>query len=123
MTDRVYVYVAGPMRLQIERGVHSACMMGDRLLAEGFIPFLPQVHVLWTIISPPGDGDDDAIYNSRLPFDFAWLDKCDVLLRLPGKSVGADLEIEHALKMNKPVFYNIVELLEWRTKRDKWAKM
>ena len=40
----------------------------------------------------------------------AW---CDALIRLPGKSPGADREVEWAEELNKPVFHTWADLLEW----------
>lgn len=110
-----YVYVAGPMRLMIEKGVHDACKMADRLYANGFIPFIPQLSILWSLVTP--FGSDDEIYAARLPYDFAWIDKCDALIRLPGQSHGADAECEHCGVIGKPVFTEFERLIAWRNER------
>jgi len=107
-----YVYIAGPMRLMMEKGVHDACKMADRLYANGFIPFIPQLSFLWSVVTP--FGSDDEIYAARLPYDFAWVDKCDALIRLPGQSRGADAECVHADLTHKPVFTEFEKLVAWR---------
>jgi hypothetical protein len=40
-----------------------------------------------------------------------------VVLRLPGYSVGADAELEHAMKHGVPVFHGIDQLIQWREGR------
>jgi hypothetical protein len=108
----VRVYVAGPMKSGLEVGIHRAVQAADELMAEGFIPFLPQLQALWNMISPKDD-----IYGYFLPFDYAWIDVCDCLLRLSGDSFGADQEVVYAQKIGKPVFYSIPELRKWKESR------
>jgi len=103
------VYVAGPMRSGLERGIHSAVKAADELMAEGIVPFLPQLQALWNMISPKDD-----IYGYFLPFDYAWIDVCDAVLRLPGESWGSDQEVAYAEKTGKLVFYSIPDLRKWR---------
>lgn len=42
--------------------------------------------------------------------DYEWINVCDCILRLPGKSTGADLEVAHASMKGIPVFYSLEEL-------------
>jgi len=51
-------------------------------------------------------------YDKWMEWDFAWIDVCDCLLRLPGESRGADLEVEHAKLRGIPVFYSIDDILK-----------
>jgi hypothetical protein len=46
-----------------------------------------------------------------LAMDFAWIEVSDAVLRLPGESVGADAECEHAGKVGVPVFDDMGELV------------
>jgi hypothetical protein len=39
-----------------------------------------------------------------------WQTKCDALLRLPGESIGADIEVAFARQIGQPVFYSVSEL-------------
>ena len=107
----VRVYVAGPMRIGFERGVHEAVRAADELVGEGFIPFVPQT-TLWNMLSPKDD-----TYGYFLPIDCAWIDVCDALLRLPGESWGSDQEVAYAEKIGKPVFYSISQLRKWKESR------
>lgn len=49
-------------------------------------------------------------YEEWMEYDFAWLSKCDAVLRLPGKSSGADREEVVAMSLGIPVFYNLEDL-------------
>jgi hypothetical protein len=49
-------------------------------------------------------------YETWMKLDFEWLDCCDCVLRLPGESKGADMEVERATENKIPVFSSIQEL-------------
>lgn len=83
-----YVYVAGPYSGgDPVLNVRNAIAVADALLEAGFCPFVPHLCHGWHMVSPKA-------YEAWMAWDVAWLQKCDVLLRLPGKSPGADWE-EH----------------------------
>lgn len=46
-----------------------------------------------------------------LAMDFAWIEASDAVLRLPGESVGADAECEHAGEVGVPVFDDLADLV------------
>ena len=48
-----------------------------------------------------------------MALDFAWLQVCDALLRLPGASVGADMEEAEARRLELPVFKSCGEVEAW----------
>ncbi len=72
----------------------------------GHVPFAPLFSHYQQIIHPVG-------YEDWLKWDFAWLEQCDAVLRLPGKSEVADRECEHADKNNIPVIKTRAELIEY----------
>jgi hypothetical protein len=79
----------------------------------GFVPFVPHLSALWDIV----DGESSPItYDDWLKYDFAWIDCCDALLRMPGESRGADMEVEYARSKGIPVSYSIADLIELRHK-------
>ncbi len=93
-----YIYVAGPYTggdpvLNTRKAIEA----GEQLRALGFVPFIPHLTHLWHLISPH---DIDYWYE----YDNEWIRKCDALLRLPGKSKGADAEVALALELGIPVF-------------------
>ena len=96
-----YIYVAGPYTggdpvLNTRKAIEA----GEQLRALGFVPFIPHLTHLWHLISPH---DIDYWYE----YDNEWIRKCDALLRLPGKSKGADAETKLAWDLAMPVFYTI----------------
>jgi len=98
------VYIAGPYtHPDPVVNTHNAIMAGDEVARLGHIPFIPHLNIQWHIVCPH-DSDFWCEY------DLKWLELCDVLLRLPGKSYGADLEVQYARKRNIRVIYDISEL-------------
>jgi nucleoside 2-deoxyribosyltransferase len=105
-TQTIRVYIAGPYThgdtiLNVRRAID----MADRLLMQGFIPYLPHTTALWHLVSPKPLEDWYRI-------DIEWLAKCDALIRLPGKSDGADAEIKYALEAGIPVYFHLEHLVK-----------
>lgn len=105
----LYVYVAGPLSTggyeAFARHLTNAIKAADALLKLGYVPFVPHLDHLWQLLSPKN-------YEEWLKWDFAWIDRCDVLLRLSGVSKGADREIEHAASKGIPVVYTFEQLFQ-----------
>lgn len=101
----VRVYVAGPYT-QGNQGsnVRDAVSAGEELLNAGLYPYVPHLNHLWHLIFPHK-------YEEWMDLDLTWLRKCDILLKLPGESPGADLEEETARGLNMPIFYSIDAVL------------
>jgi len=113
MPKPVFVYVAGPMRSGLEKGVHAAIKVADELVANGFHPYLPQLQFMWNLVSPKDD-----VYAFFLPMDFTIIEYvAHALLRLPGESPGSDREVEQAIHCGKPVFHSVRDLVAWRNAR------
>ena len=83
--------------------VRNAVLAAEKVIEKGHVPFVPHLNHLWHLISPH---DINYWYN----YDLEWLRICDIILRLPGKSIGADHESRYALKHNIRVIYDINEL-------------
>ena len=49
---------------------------------------------------------DEWIYDWCIP----WVERCDLILRLPGTSKGADIEVQHALKHGIEVYFGWEDL-------------
>lgn len=122
--SRLLVYIAGPISegdmLQNIKQFDDAFL---KLLRLGFAPFNPGASVYlgnaqgFLGYSPSGvvaHADSKAsgvTHEEWMAVDLAWLERTDIVLRLPGESVGADLEVEHANKCGIPVFDSIVKLV------------
>lgn len=103
-----YVYVAGPYASPdpVENS-HEAIKVGDALNMTGKVAtFVPHLTLMYHLVCPH---PVDFWYG----FDLAAVARCDALLRMPGKSSGADKEVVAALQMGIPVFYTAEDLLAW----------
>ena len=105
--SRIKVYIASPYTKGDHlENVNVQMDMYSELLDLGFLPFAP----LYTHYIHVRHRKD---YDTWMDVDYNWIEVCDVLLRLPGESGGADLEVAHAKKIGMPVFYSVEELLKW----------
>ena len=102
----VHVYVAGPISSDPRGHAREALRVGTELLNAGLAPFVPHLSVWWDEFYPQA-------YERWLAYDFAWLSRCDALLRLPGASPGADREVAFARERGIPVFGSVGAVLEW----------
>jgi nucleoside 2-deoxyribosyltransferase len=102
-----YIYIAGPYtRDDPVLNTRKAVAVGDRLAAKGHYPYIPHLALFWHYMRPhPAEW--------WYEFDLGWLVRCDALLRLPGESYGADLEVKTAIAEGIPVFYSEAELDRW----------
>lgn len=109
------VYVAGPLTRcgqdiacydRIHLNVNIALAAGADLIAKGYNPYVPHYNQYMQDLMNV-DGPD---HDGWLAMDFEWLEHCHAVLRLPGKSPGADRETMHAEKLNIPVAHSLKEL-------------
>ena len=99
------VYIAGPYtRGDVALNVRTAILAGGELMALGYVPFVPHLTHFFHLLVPND-------YESWLAYDNEWLPCCDVVLRLPGESSGANKEVALALSLGIPVCYSVEELL------------
>lgn len=88
------VYIAGPYTGgSVTANVRFAIQAGDAVLKAGHCPYIPHLNHLWDLVCPGS-------YSQWLNLDLNWLPLCDVLIRLPGKSPGADVEVEVAKSLD-----------------------
>lgn len=104
---RSRVYVAGPISLgdrkkNVQRGIEA----GLELLRRGYAPFIPQLSTFCN--GTPDVGGNE--YEQWMELDFSYISVCQALLRLSGKSAGAEREVTFALEHGIPV-YTSIELL------------
>lgn len=108
-TNKPRIYIAGP----ITKGnqfvnVYEAMQTWETLRNAGFFPFCPHLSALFELA-----GVASLSHEEWLEYDFEWLGVCDGLFRMPGESVGADMEVEFAKEHGIPVFHNIHEAVEY----------
>ena len=101
------VYVAGPYTFP-DPCVNTNAMIkvGTRLIEDGVVtPLVPLLTMLWHLVDPHP-------VEFWYAYDLELLARCDVLLRLPGQSTGADIEVAEAQRLGTPVVFNVEELYD-----------
>jgi len=102
----IRTYIASPYTLGDQAAnVKVQIDCANNLMDLGYCPFAPLLSHFHHLHYPRS-------YDSWLMWGHEWVLTCDVLLRLPGKSPGADLEVKLAIKHNIPVVYSISELVD-----------
>jgi len=107
------IYIAGP----ISRGcqftnVRKGCEVWHELWKLGIDAYCPHWSAQQQVHTTLGHAEWMA-YDTQVI-----LPRCDALLRMPGESSGADIEVEWMKEHGKPVFYEISKLAEWYEKYD-----
>lgn len=99
--DNQYVYLAGPYTLgDPTTNVQNMIEAAEAIIAADCIPYVPLLDHFWNTVYPHS-------YEFWVQKNLAWIDRCDLVVRLPGKSKGADLECKYAHSIGKPVeLYN-----------------
>ena len=98
---KVRVYCAGPYSNGSEsHNVRIALEAAEVLLRRGYEPYVPHLSHFWHLLFPHS-------YEAWMELDFAFLEVCDALFRLPGESPGADREVEAAKKWGIPVWLSL----------------
>lgn len=95
----IKIYIAGPLYSSGTMGVNikRAIEWAEKIRQAGYLPFLPHLYFFWDLIS-----EQDRKYWMDL--DLKWVEECDCVFRISGESKGADLEVEKAYSLGKPVF-------------------
>lgn len=104
------IYVAGPYgdhnpKEIIQQNVDNADAVSRELLKRGHLPFCPHK------MTHHWEDDGGLVLDDFMRLDFSMIRTwADCLLRLPGDSKGSDAEVEFALSLDKPVYYDIDEV-------------
>ena len=102
---KLRVYIAGPYtKPDPETNTAEAIFMGDWVRSLGYDVYIPHLTHFW-------EKQIHHEWEFWMEHDLAWLALCDILLRLPGESAGADREVEFAQAHGIRVVYSINDLL------------
>lgn len=105
------VYIASPYtKGDVAVNVKTQLDCVDELMNLGYAPFAPLYSHFQHMAHPRP-------YEDWLSIDLEWVASCNILLRLPGESSGADREVEHAKSLGIPVVYGVDELLQWTSEQ------
>jgi len=102
------IYVAGPLNTGSDeiQNIRNAILVANDILNIGALPYVPHLSTLWHLVIPRHR-------EIWLATDKRWIDKCDALYRMPGDSVGADEEVEYAIRNDILVFDLFMALTEF----------
>jgi hypothetical protein len=105
--DAERVYIAGPYSNgDVELNVLEAKRAGALVMRAGHAPYIPH-------LNHDFHRDYPADYEDWLRVDLAFLSCCNMVLRIPGFSPGADREVAEARRLGLPVFFTEEELLAY----------
>jgi hypothetical protein len=95
------VYIAGPYSQgDVAVNVRQALVAAEAVATMGAVPFIPHLSHFWHLVFPRP-------YAFWLEYDRQFLPDCQVLLRLPGESSGADHEVRVAETLGIPVVHSL----------------
>lgn len=110
MSTKPLIYVAGPlMSFGVQAtNVRNGVLAALALMKAGIDAFCP--HMSWFADLFENEPPD---YERWISLDFNVLVRCDGLLRLPGRSPGADREVAFANEHGIPVFNTVEAVIAW----------
>ena len=103
---RKRVYIAGAISHGIlEDNIKKALHVGRLLIEAGFAPLVPHLTCFFGYGTETGVPSVQAGFDASVWYavDMAWLQSAECLVRIPGKSYGADLEVAEAKRLGIPV--------------------
>lgn len=103
MNNIRFVFVSGPLSGDVEENVGMAIKYSSELIDNGYVPITP--HLMHYI-----ENYKARYYGVWLNLSLELMTKADAVLRIPGDSPGADIEVREAEKIGIPVFYSIEDL-------------
>lgn len=121
---RRMVYIAGPIsKGDLAHNINQATDAFAKLARAGLAPLCPQWSAysgeaklsatggsVYAVASAVGCGLSHADW---LAVDLAFVARSDAVLRLPGESVGADMETALARERGIPVFDSVADVIAW----------
>lgn len=95
------IYIAGPMsKGDRVKNLAQGLVVYRELILAGHAPFCPMLSFFAGPFVDAGHGD-------WLAADLPWLRSADAVVRLPGESVGAEIEVAEARKIGIPVHFGL----------------
>jgi hypothetical protein len=101
------VYIAGPYSTDPQACTAAAIAAGTAILDAGHAPLVPHLAHYWETLYGPRP------YEDWMRIDLAWIEAADVVLRLPGRSPGADREVAVAVACGIPVVADVAGVVEY----------
>ena len=99
----IKIYVAGPYsKGSVVDNVDIAIQYTSELVDMGYAPFCPHLSHFVDVYSKK-------TWSDWMKIDLEFLSRCDVLIRIPGESPGADIEVATAIQSGIPVLNSLEE--------------
>jgi hypothetical protein len=96
--DKLIVYIASPYtRGDVEQNVRAQIDAAEIIRNAGHIPFAPLLSHYWNREYPH-------TWQYWMDLCLDWIRRVDAVIRLPGPSIGADMEANLARKLGLPVY-------------------
>ena len=106
------VYIAGPIsKGDRQANYDQAVAACYELIRAGIAVYCPHLFMMTHIDNVPREETDPEHLKKLMINDFEWIKVCDVMLRLPGESVGADEEVAYAESLGIPIFNSTAEVV------------
>jgi hypothetical protein len=97
--EQPLVYISGPYSHPDPiANTRKMIKIADALFRLHVTPLVPHFTLFWHLVRPRS-------YQFWLEYDLQLLSRADVVLRVPGRSEGADAEIAHARQLRIPVLH------------------
>lgn len=112
------ILIAGPYRSgtnndpnQIQNNLDKLESVALPIFEMGHIPIIGEWVALPLLKLAGAEIPGDSIWQKiQYPVAHRLIKKCDAILRMPGESKGADMDIAIAKEMEIPVFYSLEEI-------------
>lgn|SRR4030065_539677 len=104
------IYIAAPLSVgNVAHNIRKVLETAETLIETGdIVPFIPHLSHFWNCMIPHADTRHKESF--WMAYDFDMLLHCDGMIRLPGESIGADMEVEFC-KEHGIRIYTLQELL------------
>ena len=118
MSKSLLILISGPYMSGTD-GNEDAIALNLKAMEAYALPLYEKGHLgvvgewfAWPVIRQAGgDGHSSAQFAEfQYPVAHRLLEKCDAVLRIPGASRGADLEMEKAKALGKQIFLSLDEV-------------
>lgn len=111
---RPIVYLSGPItKGNRNDNLHQFNEAHRRTIDLGFAPINPGITMLL-----PFAWQEEYPHSTWIDCDLPLVAASHIVLRLPGESVGADMEVDFALNLDMPVVHDLDELAKWKERHD-----
>ncbi len=120
MSAPLLILISGPY-MSGTNGDEKAIAKNLKAMEDYALPIFEKGHIAvvgewlaWPVIRQAGGDSHSSEQFSQYQYPVAHrlLEKCDAVLRIPGESRGADLEMAKAKEMGKVIFTNIDDIPE-----------